>query len=581
MEIVDQIRQAANIIDIASQYTTLRKRGQKHVGLCPFHSEKDPSFTVDEEKQLFHCFGCGMGGDLFTLVMEKESLSFPEALNYLAEKYNIPLPQKRKLSPQLLKLEEKIFNINEQTLAFFKKNLFNTQEGRQALDYLKKRNISEDIIQKFKIGYALNSWDSLLTFFQRKNIQPSVLEKGGLVLRRQKKEGYYDRFRGRIIFPIFNLSGKAVAFGGRTAFDDEPKYLNSPDTPVYSKGKLLYGLNFCKESIRSKREIILVEGYTDFIALYQAGITNISASLGTSLTSHQVTLVSRFAPRIVVSYDADTAGKKAALRAVSVCFEKGVQIKVLSLPSGLDPDSFISRHGVDSFENLVKNSTPGLRFLVDSYLQEREEETPEEKAKTIRKVVEEIDKIPDSVLRSEYLKQASEYLAVDEELLRHISRQKASEQEKAAQKEWLFPAEKRLLQILIEDKLIAPYVCEEIKQEDFQGLSSEPIITALMECHSKGKEVNLHEFREKIAPSLRSCLTEILLEKGQPATVEEAMDCVHAIRQVSLENRSKKLQAEIKRLEKEGNRDELHALLSQIQEIKKQLLDYRNQWIQK
>lgn len=572
MEIVDQIRQAANIIDIASQYTTLRRRGKKHVGLCPFHSEKGPSFTVDDEKQLFHCFGCGIGGDVFTLVMEKENLSFPEALKFLAQKYNIPLPQERKFSTQRLKSKEKLFKINENALAFFKKNLFNTQEGKKALDYLKKRKISEEVIQKLKMGYAMNSWDSLLTFFQQKNISPNDLEKAGLVIPRQKKEGCYDRFRGRIIFPIFDLSGKVIAFGGRTVFDAEPKYLNSPDTDVYSKGEVLYGLNFCKESIREKGEVILVEGYTDFVSLYQAGITNISASLGTSLTSHQVSLASRFAPRIVVSYDADDAGKKAALRASSLCFEKGVQIKVLNLPSGLDPDSFLDQHGPDSFKNLVKKSTPGLRFLIDFFLQEGKQEIPEEKAKIVRHVVEVIEKIPDSVVRSEYLKLASEYLSVEEDLLRNMTHQKSTDQKSSEERVIFFPAEKRLLQILVEDKLIAPYVYKEMKEEDFQDLNSEPIFYALSDCFKNGKKTNFHELREKIDPSLLSSLSKILLEKGDVATLEEALDCLYTLRQLALENKSKKLKAEIKKLERNGEKEKLRSLLNQKQDIIKQIL---------
>jgi len=581
MEIVDKIRQTANIIDIASQYTTLRKRGQKHVGLCPFHSEKDPSFTVDDNKQLFHCFGCGLGGDIFTLVMEKENLSFPEALKYLAEKYNIPLPQKRKLSPQLLKLEEKLYKINQDALAFFKKNLYNTQEGKQALAYLKKRNISEEIIQRLKIGYALNSWDSLLTFFQNKNISPDLLEKAGLILARQQKEGYYDRFRGRIIFPIFNLTGQVVAFGGRTIFEAEPKYLNSPDTLVYSKGKLLYGLNFCKEAIRTQGEVILVEGYTDFISLYKVGITNVAASLGTSLTSHQVNLAKRFAPRIIVSYDADEAGRKAALRAVSICFEQGVQIKVMNLPAGTDPDSFISQRGVQSFKNLVKTSIDGLKFMIDSFLLQEKEKTPEEKAKTVRRAVEEIEKIPDSVVRSEYLKQASQLLGIEEELLRSIARQKSSPEQSHQPKEIFFPAEKRLIQILIEDKLIAPYVYAEIKEEDFRGLKSEPIFNALSDFFKNGKELNFYEFKDKIAPPLLSNLSQILQEKDRQATLGEALDCLYSLRQISLEKKSRKLKAEIEKLERKGEKEKLRALLNQRLDITKQLLSLRQRNIKK
>lgn len=571
MEIVDQIRQVANIVEIASQYTTLRRRGRRHVGLCPFHSEKDPSFTVDDEKQLFHCFGCGTGGDIFTLVMEKENLSFPEALRYLAQKYNIPLPQRRQLSAQQQKLEEKIYKICESALAFFKKNLFNTQEGKKALDYLRKRNISEDIIQTLKMGYALNSWDSLLSFFRGKSISAQDLEKAGLIIPREKKEGYYDRFRGRIIFPIFNLTGKVVAFGGRTIFDDEPKYLNSPDTPIYSKGKLLYGLNFCKEAIREKGEVILVEGYTDFVSLYRYGIRNIAASLGTSLTPDQVTLAARFAPRIVASYDADSAGKKATVRAISLCFENGVQIRVLNLPPKLDPDSFVQRHGPEAFKDLIAKCTPGLKFLIDFHLEEGKKETPEGKSQLVRAVVEQIEKIPDQLARSEYLKMASEYLDTEESLLRSIARQKPTEEEKRERK-FFFPAEKRILQILMEDKLTAPYVYSEMKEEDFQGLNSEPIFRALSDSFKNGKELDFYELKETIDPLLLSSLSEILLEKGQPATLEEALDCLFTLRKFSLENRSKKLKAEITRLEKMGEKEKLRSLLSQRLELAKQIL---------
>ncbi|UCC38680.1 MAG: DNA primase [Candidatus Aminicenantes bacterium] len=581
MEFIEQIRQAANIIDIASQYTTLRKRGRKFVGLCPFHSEKAPSFTVDDEKQLFHCFGCGAGGDIFTLVKEKENLSFPEALNYLAEKYNIPIPTRKKFSPQRQKQNEKLYKINEDTLAFFKKNLFNTQEGHKALDYLKKRNIPEEVIQKLKIGYALNSWDSLLSFFKGKNISADVLEKAGLVLRREKKEGYYDRFRGRIIFPIFDLSGKTVGFGGRTIFEEDPKYLNSPDTPVYSKGNLLYGLNFCKESIREKGEVILVEGYTDFVALYQEGITNIAAPLGTSLTSQQVSLARRFAQRIIVSFDSDAAGKAAALRAISICFENGAQIRVLILPKDLDPDSFLKKYGPEKYNELIKKSLPGLTFLMDSMLKKANINIPEEKAKVVKEVAKEIEKMPDSVVRSEYLKRASEYLSVDEATFRSMIQQKPSE-EMQEEKGGFFLAEKRLLQILIENKEIAPNIFPEMKKEDFQGLKSEPIFSLLVECFKKGEEPNFHEPEQKIDPSLLRYLTKVRIEEEHTPTTEEALDYLYTLRQLSLENRAKKLKAEITRYERKGEKEKLPTLMKQLIETKKQLeilskRNYQNQ----
>ena len=570
MEVIDQIRQASNIIEIASQYTTLRLRGKRHVGLCPFHSEKTPSFTVDEEKQLYHCFGCGAGGDIFTLVMEKESLSFPEALKSLAEKYNITLPERKKLSPQFLKLEEKLFKINENTLAFFKKNLYNTKEGEKALAYLQKRKISSDSIQKLKIGYSMNSWDSLTSFFQEKGIQPKLLEKAGLALYSEKKKGYYDRFRGRIIFPIFTLSGKPVAYGGRTIFDAEPKYLNSPDTPIYSKGRLLYGLNFCKEAIREKGVAILVEGYTDFLALFQAGVPNLIASLGTSLTSDQVSLAKRFASRMIVSFDADKPGKKAAERAISLCFEKGVQIRVVNLPQGSDPDSFIRKFGVEKFKELAQKSTPGLKFLIDSQLQEKKGTAPEEKAQIAKNISIEIEKIPDPIVRSEYLKQAGEQLSIDESVLRSMIQRKSTE-ERESEKGIFLNAEKRLLQILLEENEIAPYIFAEIKDEYIQSLKGEPIFNALSESFKKGKSSSLHELKQKVDPSLVNSLSKALLEIEQNATVEEAFECLNTLKQLSLENHAKKLKTELTKLERKGEKDKLLPLIKQIQDTKQQL----------
>jgi DNA primase len=573
MEIIDQIKQTADIVDIASQYTTLIKRGKNHVGLCPFHSEKTPSFTLDVDRQLFHCFGCGAGGDIFTLVMEKENLSFPEAMKFLADKYKIAIPERKKLSPQLLKLEENLYNIIETTLAFFRKNLFNTQEGKDALAYLHKRNISDEVIQTLKIGYALNSWDSLLGYFKTKNISPSLLEKAGLVLQRQKKEGFYDRFRGRIIFPIFTGTGKPVAFGGRTLFDADPKYLNSPDTPIYTKGKILYGLNFSKDDIRSAGEVYLVEGYTDFLSLYQAGIKNCAASLGTSLTADQAALAFRFAHRVISSYDGDTAGKKAALRAISLCFELGVHIRILTLPQGSDPDSFIRQFGPDQFQVLGQKSVPGLKYLIDSLTGGKRKYSPEDKSRIINSILREIVKISDSIVRSEYLKQASEYLSVDESLLRSLISSKHDRSSSTPSSNFL-PAEKRLLQIIFEDTQLAIKVFDILSEKDFQGLKSEQIFSTLMDFIKNGKSLSVHQFKEKIDPELFRPLSEILIEGGQPFSIEEAIDCIEALKKHSLKKQQEELRAELTRLENRGEKDKLPLLLKKIQEITQELSTY-------
>jgi len=579
MEVIDQIKHTASIVEIASQYTTMQLRGKKHVGLCPFHTEKTPSFTVDEEKQLFHCFGCGTGGDIFTLVMEKESLSFPEALRYLAEKYNIQLPEKKSFSPQMQKLEEQLYKISEDALAYFRRNLFKSKEGEKALEYLHKRKISDETIQQLKIGYALDSWDSLLNSFKRKGYSPGLLEKAGLVLRRTNKEGHYDRFRSRIIFPIFKLTGKVVAFGGRSLVGQEPKYLNSPDTPIYSKGHLLYGLNFCKDGVRDKGEAILVEGYTDFLALFQAGMSNVAASLGTSLTFDQVALVRRFAPRITACYDADVAGLKAVIRAISLCFEQGIEINVMTLPKGLDPDSFMNKYGPKKFNELLDKSIPALKFLIDSQVQGKNLESPEGKSKVAKSIVDQITRIPDPVIRSEHLKKASEYLSIEEKILRSMVQLKKPEKQAEIKTSFL-NAEKRLLQILFEDSRFASTVFNALREEDFKGLRSEPIFRILSDFFNKGSEPDFQSLREKIEKSLFSNLSQILQEKEQLPSVEEALECVRALRQFSLENQFKSMKFEIKKLEKTGDTKKILAVMKRLQDIKMQLSSLSSQELQ-
>ena len=503
--------------------------------------------------------------------MERENLTFPEALKNLAERYHIPLPAQQRVRPEVLKLEEKLFKINDLALGFFKKNLFNTQEGKKALEYLKKRGLSEETIQTLKIGYALNSWTALLDFFQEKDAPVSLLEKGGLVLPGQRTGEYRDRFRGRVIFPIFSLTGRVVAFGGRTVIDAEPKYLNSPETPLYSKGKLLYGLNFTKDAVRQEGTAILVEGYTDFSSLYQAGIRNVVASLGTALTAWQVGQAMRFASRLIINYDGDSAGRAAAARAVPLGFEKGLNVDVLVLPDELDPDAFLKKHGREKYLALQKKTVTGLDFLVDSMARSVRMTIPEEKGRVVRAIVREIEKVPDAVARSEYLRRASQKLGVGEELLRSIVEHKAPN--KGQEEAGLFcPAEKRLFQILMEDRSVAPYVFAECGEEIFQGLRSEPVFQYILDCFRHDQDWSFPGLQGKVPPALLSHLANALFEKSSGRSVEEAQECLKSLRRVHLQNRLKDIQQKIARSEKNGEKEELLALLYQKQDITKQIL---------
>jgi len=572
MEITEKIREVASLVEIASQYTTLKKRGRKWVGLCPFHTEKTPSFTVDEEKQLYHCFGCGAGGDIFTLVMEKENLNFPEALRYLAEKYHIPMPSKLDAAPGEVKLEEKLFKINEMTLNFFRNNLYHSQEGLKALNYLKKRGISQETVNELKLGYALNLWKSLVDFLQSKAVSASFMEKTGLALPTKKGE-YYDRFRGRIIFPISSLSGKVVGFGGRTLFDAEPKYLNSPETPLYSKGRILYGLNMTKNAVRDQGFMILVEGYMDFTALYRAGIKNVAASLGTALTSYQVGLAARFAPRLVLNYDPDPAGLAAAARAIPVCLEKGLNVTVVTLPESADPDEFIKKHGPDKYRAQIKKAWPGLKFYVDSLTAQTDMSIPEEKSRVVQTLVDTLKSIPDPVARNEYLKEAAQYLKTGEDIIRQLIETARKPLARRAEAAIPFcPAEKRLFQIMIQDRSLAAGLAESLESEIFSGLKSEPAFRTIIQSVRDEKDWDLLQLKNALSPEIFSQLTQILLEKSEPGTLEEGRECLCEIRKIFLHKKLKEIQIDIVQSEKQNDRERLLALLYEKQSITKQIL---------
>lgn len=571
MELVEKIKQVANIVELASAYTTLRRRGKKYVGLCPFHAERNPSFTVDEEKQLYHCFGCGAGGDIFSLIMEKENLNFSEAVRFLAEKYHLPLPRPSSLSPEVMKLEARLYEINELALGFFRRQLRQSSEGLKALDYLRRRGLDDKTIDELRLGYAPSSWNALTNFLKEKGVSPAEIIKAGLASPGQKNQEIYDRFRGRIIFPIFSLSGRVIAFGGRLLGEGEPKYLNSPDTPVYTKGHILYGLNLTKDTVRAKDELILVEGYMDFIALYQAGIRNCAASCGTSLTSQQVALAQRFASRMVISTDGDEAGQTAALRAVSICLEKGMPSKVVLLPEKMDPDNFLRRRGKEAYLKQVNQAISGFDFLIENYRQKLKNGPPEAKSQAIRAVIREIEKVPDPIIRTDYLRQLSERFNVDESVLRSLAQEKEEEEAKTGLPSQLLAAEKRLLQILDESTSLARQILAEIKPEEVSSWPGAPIFLYLIKKPACPSHL-LSELKAVLQPSLYQELARLLLERPAGGTKTEAKDCLRTLRRYRLEKEMNEVQRKIAQLEREGQREEMISLLLAKQRLTKEIL---------
>jgi DNA primase len=446
-EKISEIKNAADIVDVVSEAVLLKKAGKNHIGLCPFHSEKTPSFTVSPDKQIFHCFGCGTGGNVFSFLMKQEGLTFPEAVRVLGKRYGIDIPE-RPLSPaQKKKISEKesLLDINRRAMEFYHQALNADGPGQAARDYLDKRGISQKTIDDFKLGYAREGWDYLLNFFKNQRVSSSLLEKSGLVLPKKNKNGYYDRFRNRIMFPIFDAGMQVVGFGGRVLDDSLPKYLNSPETVVYNKRRSLYGIQRAKDKCRSADSVFIVEGYLDVIALHQHGIENTVATLGTALTPDHVRMLTRFAGNMVLVYDSDEAGIRSAKRCIDTFWREHVDFRrhdvfreetadthIMVLPAGHDPDSFVFEKGPELFLKAA-GSAPGIiTFLINCAIEKHGLGT-EGKVRIIKELQAPLAAINDRVAQSLYVQQLAERLGIAENaILERINEIADSEKHKAA-----------------------------------------------------------------------------------------------------------------------------------------------------
>ncbi|PLX54404.1 MAG: DNA primase [Desulfobacteraceae bacterium] len=369
-----EIKNAADIVEVVSESVLLKKTGKNYVGLCPFHSEKTPSFTVSPQKQIFYCFGCAAGGNVFSFIMKRDGISFPEAARILSRQYgiNIPVQTMSKEQKRLRSERENLLTVNRQAMEFFQSNLFNASSGKQALIYLKKRGISQETMEIFKLGYAPTGWNNINNFFQKKKIPLDIVKKAGLIVKREKKDGFYDRFRNRIIFPIFNVNMHVIGFGGRVLTDDLPKYLNSPETPIYNKSSSLYGLHRARQKCRETETVYIVEGYFDLLALHQNGIQNSVATLGTSITVDHVHILRNVIGKdghVVLVFDSDDAGMKAALRSLGIFMNAEVDTNIMLLPPGHDPDSYLFEFGYESFFDIAKSAKSLISFLIDALIE--------------------------------------------------------------------------------------------------------------------------------------------------------------------------------------------------------------------
>jgi len=413
----EEIRRVADIVELIGQFVKLRKAGRNYVGLCPFHAEKEPSFTVSPERQTFHCFGCKKGGDIFSFWMEYHSATFPETLRDLAERYHVTISGGFSRSEEREKAaqREALFKINEKAAIYFQKALNHHMKGGAARDYFEKRLLPNEMISDFRLGYAPNEWDGLIGFFRRENVDLDNVARAGLIVPR-KDGGYYDRFRGRIIFPIYDLRQQVVGFGGRVLDDSLPKYLNTPETPIFRKGEFLYGLNASHKSIREKGRAVIVEGYMDWLALRKHGIKDAVATLGTALTERHVRKLKGYAGEAVIVFDSDEAGKTAAIKSLPIFSNEGLSVRAVVLPEGHDPDSFVNANGSDRFMGLLDKAPSMFDFFLEQKLVHRDSDV-EVKVRLLKEILPVMSELNESTQRSLYVRRLSEWIGIKEDVL--------------------------------------------------------------------------------------------------------------------------------------------------------------------
>jgi DNA primase len=575
----EKVKQQADIVRVVGEYVRLKKSGQNFTGLCPFHAEKSPSFAVHPTKQIYHCFGCGVGGDVFKFVMEMEKCSFPEAIRVVAEKCGISVPRPKERSPEERKENQQrtvLVEMHREAQTFFVKQLEGTLEGKAARAYLEDRGLDKDTISRFGIGYAPSGGDLLLRSFKQKYSELLLVESG--LVSRDQSGRLFDRFRRRITFPISNESGKIVAFGCRALGDDQPKYLNSPETPIYSKSNVLYHMDRAKEGIRRQDFAILVEGYMDAIAVARAGISNVVASCGTSLAEPQIKLLGRFTRRVIVNYDPDAAGQTATERSLSLLLEQDFEVRVLALPpvgdKKADPDLFIREMGKDAYLKLLKEAPVYVDYLI-ARARQMDLSTGEGKLRAVNFLLPYVQKIPNRILRSEWATRIAQQLRLEEPVLRAALSKAASERRsevkthpgliaRAAK-----PVERRLIRMLAEADGFRHELAQHLQNARlYHGLETEKIFAALVIASLEGQPVQATEVAAALEERDRRLLFEILFEEANEPTWEEAMSCIEALQNRQAERELADVQRSI---EANPTAPEMRGLLEKKQELMRRL----------
>jgi DNA primase len=576
-EIIYRVKQAADIVDVISRYVPLKKAGHDYKACCPFHREEHPSFTVSPSKRLFRCFGCHEGGDVFAFIMKYQTMNFYEAVRYLAEHYGIHIPttdaKQGENAVAEKALREKLFNINALAARYYQEML-GSEKGAAVRSYLKKRGLTQELEREFALGYAPDGWDCLLTFLRSRQVPLQLMEKTGLIIPRSGG-GYYDRFRSRVIFPIHDLNGHITGLGGRSLDDSLPKYLNSPETPIYHKGRSLYGLNRAQSPCRSQGLVILVEGYMDLLALYAHGVKNVVAALGTALTPEQVRLMKRTCSRIVLGFDSDEAGEKAVLRNAPLLLREGIHGSVVVLSPGDDPDDFINREGADSFLQKIESAPSLIDFCLETLLRKGTETIPQQ-LMVIEGFKPIYGAIGTEIEKSTSVKMLSERLGQDEIV---VSRSLASTQHPPKSAPWTNPGRSSFGERFVLGFFLHHQECgHELMKAGLPDLLEDQSLALLLkdalEDYRQNGSVDVDRLMLRHNdPQIHKLLAEIVFsneEIGDTNTEIILCDILNKFKQKSLKQKALKLKNQIAEAEKQNDQELLQALLAEKKELIKQ-----------
>ncbi len=585
--ILEEVRSRADIVEVVSDYVPLKAAGKNFKGLCPFHQEKTPSFTANREKQIYHCFGCGAGGNVFRFLMQMEDLPFIESVRRLAARFQVTIPETSKSqgTADSWNKKEVIYKLNAEAADYYHNLLLNSVGGNKARDYLEQRGINRETLERFKLGWAPDEWRGLMTHLESKEkISPDLLVNAGLVVKKEKEGGrdsHYDRFRGRLMFPIFEGQNRVIGFGGRVLGEGEPKYLNTSETPVYKKGQHLFGHHLSKDAFRKQDQALIVEGYFDVIQCHQAGIENAVATCGTALTPGQGLSLKHYTTNTVLVFDSDAAGKAAADRGFEVLTSLGLNVHVVALPGGEDPDSYLKKGQREVFEKMIEQAPPFLTYRLIRAREETNDNSLEGKISVVNKLLPFLAKVPNPVERTEWVRQISEKLDINDraflEQLKNTLAQNRTRFDTPRETEETTPGfdtEFFLLQLMLSGEELARDIRRQVKIEEFDQSRYRELAQKSYEMLDEGEMLRVDRLLDRVeTPESKSELSRIAIEPLEFDNPARAIvECVTTLRKRPYRDRLKTLQMERQIAFRENQQERLEELNRKVHEIKETLI---------